>query len=60
VDLTSYLVNVSMALSSTQTHQSHQLAVLGKTMDVQTQQGEALADMLRQPVSFGHILDVRA
>jgi hypothetical protein len=59
MDLSSYLVNVSMAMSSAQTRQSHQLAVMGKALDVQEQQGKALADMLRQPVSFGHILDVR-
>jgi hypothetical protein len=59
MDLSSYLVSVGMAMSSTKTHQSHQLAVLGKAMDVQDKQGKALTDMLRQPVSFGHILDVR-
>jgi hypothetical protein len=59
MDLSSYLVNTSMAMSSAQTHQSHQLAVLGKVLDTQEQQGQVLADMLRQPVSFGHILDVR-
>jgi hypothetical protein len=59
MDLSSSLINVSMAMSSARTQQSHQVAVLGKAMDVQEKQGKALTDMLRQPVSFGHLLDVR-
>jgi hypothetical protein len=59
MDLSSYLVNASMAMSSARTQQSHQMAVMGKALDTQAEQGKALTDMLRQPVSFGHILDVR-
>lgn len=59
MDLSSYLVSASMAMSSAQTHQSHQIAVLGKAMDVKQAESNALVEMLQQPVSFGHILDVR-
>jgi hypothetical protein len=60
MDISNYVVSVSMAMSHVQTQYSTGIAIAKKAMDVMDMEAQALTDMLSQGApSFGRQMDIR-
>ena len=58
MDITA-IAAASIDLHLEQTQQAVDVVLLRKAMDAQQDQAARLLETVRQPVSFGHMLDVR-